>query len=150
VYYVGRNTRTTSNLFAELRVTVSIRSPEGEARAEVKATVVGTLGRGAGDFVIAWIGEPSRANNGTYMPESTTLDERVEGAIVANPYLSRRKLRFETEDGRVVLTGEVGTYFQKQMAQEIVRRVEGVTEIENCLEVKWHGANAECGLRIAE
>ena len=114
------------------------------------ATVVETLGRGAGDFVFAWIGEPSRANIGTYMPESTTLDELVEGAIVANPYFSSRELRFETADGRVVLSGIVGTYFQKQMAQEIVRRVEGVTEIENCLEVKWHVPNAERGMRSAE
>jgi len=80
-----------------------------------------------------------------------TLAERVEGAIVANPYFSSRHLRFETAEGRVVLSGVVGTYFQKQMAQEIVRRIEGVREIDNCLEVCWlPPANAEFGLRIAE
>ena len=67
----------------------------------------------------------------------TTLAEHVEGAIVDNPYFSSRHLRFETADGRVVLSGIVGTYFQKQMAQEIVRRIEGVREIDNCLEVCW-------------
>jgi osmotically-inducible protein OsmY len=69
--------------------------------------------------------------------ESTTLAERVEGAIVANPYFSGRRLRFEAEEGRVVLSGSVSTYFQKQMAQEIIRRIEGVREIDNCLEVNW-------------
>ena len=45
---------------------------------------------------------------------------------------------FNAFDGsRVVLQGSVSTYFQKQMAQEVVRRVEGVQEIDNCLEVLW-------------
>jgi osmotically-inducible protein OsmY len=68
---------------------------------------------------------------------AASLAERVEGAIVANPYLSKRQLRFETAGGRVVLSGRVASYFQKQMAQEIVRRIEGVREIDNCLEVCW-------------
>ncbi|MCI0359720.1 MAG: BON domain-containing protein [Planctomycetaceae bacterium] len=81
----------------------------------------------------------------------TTLAERVEGAIALNPYFSSRHLRFETEDGRVVLSGVVGTFFQKQMAQEIVRRIEGVREIDNCLEVKWRApAVAEFEARLAE
>jgi osmotically-inducible protein OsmY len=35
----------------------------------------------------------------------------------------------------VTLRGVVRTYFQKQMAQEVVRRVDGVDEICNELEV---------------
>jgi osmotically-inducible protein OsmY len=31
----------------------------------------------------------------------------------------------------------VRSYFQKQMAQEVVRRVEGVEQIDNDLEVLW-------------
>lgn len=64
-----------------------------------------------------------------------SLAERIDQAIQTNPYVSRRLLRFETEGGRVVLQDAVRSYFQKQMAQEIIRRVEGVEEIENCLEV---------------
>jgi len=80
-----------------------------------------------------------------------TLAERVEGAMVANPYFSSRQLRFETADGRVVLSGVVGTYFQKQMAQEIVRRIEGVREIDNCLEVRWRApAGEEFEAHLAE
>jgi osmotically-inducible protein OsmY len=36
-----------------------------------------------------------------------------------------------------VLQGVVGTFFQKQMAQEALRRVDGVQQIENNLEVAW-------------
>lgn len=65
------------------------------------------------------------------------LDDRVLTALEGNPYIARRNLRFETEQGRVTLRGVVGTYYQKQMAQEAVRRVEGVDEIANEVEVCW-------------
>lgn len=68
---------------------------------------------------------------------SRTLAERVDSAIMTSPYLTRRQLRFETDGGRVILEGIVKTYFQKQMAQEVVRRVEGVERIDNNLEVHW-------------
>ena len=75
--------------------------------------------------------------NPTVMPE-ISLAERVDSAIATSPFLSGRRLRFETVGGRVVLQGVVGTYFQKQMAQEAIRRIEGVEAIDNCLEVSWY------------
>ena len=65
------------------------------------------------------------------------LADLVHAAIEANPYLLGRKLRFEAEQGRVVLRGMVSSYFQKQMAQEALRHLQGVREIENQLEVNW-------------
>ncbi len=64
-----------------------------------------------------------------------SLAARVDQAIQTNPYVSGRTLRFETEGSRVVLQGSVKSYFQKQMAQEVVRKVDGVEQIDNCLEV---------------
>jgi osmotically-inducible protein OsmY len=69
-----------------------------------------------------------------------TLDDRVHLALAESPFLTRRKLRFEASEGRVVLRGTVNSYFAKQMAQETLRHVEGVDAIENQLEVAWaHG-----------
>lgn len=65
----------------------------------------------------------------------TSLAERLDSAIQTNPYFFARKWRFETEGGRVILQGPVSSFFQKQMAQEVVRRVAGVERIENQLEV---------------
>jgi osmotically-inducible protein OsmY len=65
------------------------------------------------------------------------LDDRVLTALERNPYLARRNLRFETDQGRVTLRGVVATYYQKQMAQEALRCVDGVAEISNELEVCW-------------
>jgi osmotically-inducible protein OsmY len=69
--------------------------------------------------------------------QQSTLEQRVGSAISSNPYLNGRKLRFEAVDRKIVLKGRVGTYFQKQMAQEAVRTLEGVDSIDNQLEVTW-------------
>ena len=66
-----------------------------------------------------------------------TLDHRVFSALKESPYLAGRKLRIETNEGRVVLRGEVNSFYQKQMAQEALRRVDGIEMIENHLEVNW-------------
>ncbi len=65
------------------------------------------------------------------------LDDRVLTALERNPYITQRNLRFETDQGRVILRGVVSTYFQKQMAQESLRKVDGIHEIANELEVCW-------------
>jgi osmotically-inducible protein OsmY len=69
------------------------------------------------------------------MIDMPPLNDRVLTALERNPYLANRNLRFETSSGRVTLKGVVGTYFQKQMAQEAIRYVDGVSEIANELEV---------------
>lgn len=63
------------------------------------------------------------------------LNDRIAAALWGNPYVPRRTLRFEAAEGRVTLRGVVHSYFQKQMAQEALRRIEGVREILNELEV---------------
>jgi osmotically-inducible protein OsmY len=68
-------------------------------------------------------------------PIEVPLSDKVLVALERNPHLYGRTLRFETESGRVTLRGVVRTYFQKQMAQEVVRRIDGVDEICNELEV---------------
>ncbi len=63
------------------------------------------------------------------------LKDQVHDAMKNNPYISRRNLSCETNGGRVILRGRVQSYFQKQMAQETVRHIDGIVSIENCLEV---------------
>ncbi len=63
------------------------------------------------------------------------LKERIQTALKRNPYLAGRNLRFEADHGLVRLCGVVHSYFQKQMAQEAIRRIEGVQGVLNELEV---------------
>ena len=65
------------------------------------------------------------------------LQERIENALTSNPYVPGKRVRCRTDRGQVTLSGMVSSYFQKQMAQEAVRRLDGVRQIENLLEVKW-------------
>jgi osmotically-inducible protein OsmY len=63
------------------------------------------------------------------------LDEKISSALRQNPYLQARNLRFEASEGRVTLHGRVGSWYQKQMAQESLLRLDGVDRVENQLEV---------------
>jgi osmotically-inducible protein OsmY len=67
----------------------------------------------------------------------TALESRVLTALKKNPHLPGRQFNCETAEGKVVLRGVVGTYYQKQMAQETLRTIEGVHQIENLLQVHW-------------
>jgi osmotically-inducible protein OsmY len=69
--------------------------------------------------------------------ETSELHTRVNRALARNPYLARRPVRAEASEGRVRLEGVVGTYYQKQMAQELLRNIDGVSEIDNRIEVTW-------------
>ena len=70
--------------------------------------------------------------------DTMTFEERVDAAVQHNPHLSGRSLRVATHAGRVTLRGVVRSYYQKQMAQESLRRVDGVQCIDNRLEVLTH------------
>jgi osmotically-inducible protein OsmY len=65
------------------------------------------------------------------------LFERIHEALNNNPHVPAPQVRVETADGRVVLKGSVRSFFQKQMAQEAIRRIDGVQRIDNLLEVNW-------------
>jgi osmotically-inducible protein OsmY len=65
------------------------------------------------------------------------LREKVSTAIKGNPYLQCRDLRFEASEGRVTLHGQVSSWYQKQMAQEMLMRMDGIDAVENRLEVHW-------------
>lgn len=62
---------------------------------------------------------------------------QIVTAISSNPHLSSQDLQVQAEDGHVRLDGKVNSFFQKQMAQELVRRIDGVELVENHLQVNW-------------
>jgi len=65
------------------------------------------------------------------------LTEKVRTALHSSPYLPKSQFTIETEQGHVKIEGTVGTFFQKQMAQEIVIRLDGVERVSNALQVAW-------------
>ncbi len=72
------------------------------------------------------------------MPDSSqVIQHQVADAIRKASHLTGRILRYEAQDGNVTLHGTVGSYFQKQVAQEAIRRIDGVQRVTNLLEVTW-------------
>ncbi len=68
---------------------------------------------------------------------SRELLQRVDSAIKGNPHLSRHQVFCQEESGIVILHGRVGSFFQKQMAQEALKRLAGVEKVINELQVDW-------------
>lgn len=68
---------------------------------------------------------------------AAALFNRIDSAIHGSPHLTGHTLRIEMRPGRVVLRGVVPSYYQKQVAQEVVRMVDGVERVDNQLEVAW-------------
>lgn len=73
----------------------------------------------------------------SFADTSDSLDHRIERVIDTNPYLVSRRVHIDLQGGQVTLRGVVSSFYHKQMAQEIVRRIEGVERIENELEVEY-------------
>ena len=71
---------------------------------------------------------------------SLELNIKVAAALRESPYSRGQHLRFETSEGCVRLSGRVKSYFQKQMAQESLRAVDGIAMIENEIEVASYSA----------
>jgi osmotically-inducible protein OsmY len=63
------------------------------------------------------------------------LYDQIHLTLTRDPHVGGRSVNFELIDQDVLLTGSVRTYFQKQMAQESLRGIEGLGRIVNQLEV---------------
>ena len=62
---------------------------------------------------------------------SMTLLQRVQTAIIHHPHLDGRKISYSTSGKNVVIQGKAKSFYEKQMAQELLRTIEGVGKIEN-------------------
>lgn len=71
----------------------------------------------------------------TDRPLRSDLKEIVEVALARSTSLAGRNLRFEVHENGVVLRGVVRSYYHKQLAQESLRTISGVSRITNELEV---------------
>jgi osmotically-inducible protein OsmY len=63
------------------------------------------------------------------------LGELVRDRLARQTCFYGRNLQVEMQNDQVVLKGRVGSYYEKQLAQESVRSISGVTSIKNELEV---------------
>ena len=74
------------------------------------------------------------------MQKTTTvqIDHLAKSAIDKNPHTKPADIVVRIDSGCLTLTGQVDSFFTKQMAQESLRGIDGITEINNQLEVIWN------------
>ena len=65
------------------------------------------------------------------------LTQRLDAALAECPHVRAGDVVCLADQDRVLLQGHVPSYFAKQMVQETLRRLDGVQQIDNQLEVHW-------------
>ncbi|TWU07340.1 BON domain protein [Symmachiella macrocystis] len=63
------------------------------------------------------------------------LNDEIHFQIQRDLSAFGRNVSYEVNDSDVVLSGVVGSYYHKQMAQESLRRIEGLSRIDNRIQV---------------
>lgn len=64
-----------------------------------------------------------------------TLQQRVRRCLDDAAYASLHQICASVDGARVTLEGAVGSFYEKQLAQELVKHVPGVIEVVNLLQV---------------
>lgn len=67
--------------------------------------------------------------------ENAWIGGKLEAAYALNPHLNPFKIETDVDDGVVTLTGTVDSDIDRDLAGEVAKGVEGVTKVDNELQV---------------
>ncbi len=72
------------------------------------------------------------------MSELSTRDlcSRAQDALAASPLYALRDCRVEHDGDALLISGQVSSFYHKQLAQEVVRAVAGKIEVINSIQVR--------------
>ena len=65
------------------------------------------------------------------------IAEAATECLQNSPYRAVRRVVCECDQGILFLRGHLSSFHQKQVAQETVARIKGVTQVRNDIEVDW-------------
>jgi hyperosmotically inducible periplasmic protein len=80
------------------------------------------------------VGEGSRSAGEAV--DDTVITAKVKTALATDPTVAAHQVNVETREGVVQLAGFVDSGEQKEKASELTRRIAGVKQVDNQLEVK--------------
>jgi osmotically-inducible protein OsmY len=66
---------------------------------------------------------------------ATRVETRARTALAASPIYVLRELQVQEENGCLLLSGRVDTFYHKQLAQEVVRAVADGVQVVNAIDV---------------
>ena len=64
------------------------------------------------------------------------LHARAQAALANSPFFELHELQVEQRDGTLFISGNVSSFYHKQLAQEVVRSVCKGIEVTNSIEVE--------------
>ena len=97
---------------------------------EIAAATVGTSGRVVNDLTVEALEEPIEND-----PDQL-LTNAIDRALDGDPVLKERDVNVDVASGTVTLTGEVRTSRERTRVEQVVRGVDGVTEVTNELQIQ--------------
>jgi osmotically-inducible protein OsmY len=65
----------------------------------------------------------------------SSLNKRVTASLHARGYASLNRILCDADGDHVVLRGDLGSFFLKQLAQDVAMKVPGVAKVTNHIEV---------------
>ncbi|NMH61238.1 BON domain-containing protein [Alteromonas ponticola] len=72
------------------------------------------------------------------------IDGKAEATLLFNGNLDSFDINTDVQNGKVILTGKVDNSVEKKLAEELVRNIDGVTEVDNQLAVvEKHAKHAD-------
>jgi osmotically-inducible protein OsmY len=72
------------------------------------------------------------------MITASSIAQQAFNAVALHPQLKQAKVAVQTDAGDVTISGTVQSFYQKQMAQESLRDIDGIDSIANQLRVEWN------------
>jgi len=64
------------------------------------------------------------------------LHARAQAALTNSPFFELHELQVEQRDGALFISGNVSSFYHKQLAQEVVRSVCKGIEVSNSIQVE--------------
>ena len=89
----------------------------------IAALVLGTTAMGA------------QANSWENESKDAWIDGKAETVLLMNANLNNFDINTDVKNGKVVLTGKVNSELDKELAEELVLSLDGVSDVENSLTV---------------
>ncbi len=68
---------------------------------------------------------------------NTEIASNIRDALLRDPYVDRYEITVSVIDGTAYLYGNVDSYFEKGIADDVASRANGVTEVKNRLDVEY-------------
>ena len=71
------------------------------------------------------------------VPSNEELENRVQTALLRDPYVERYQINVDAYNGWVYLSGEVNTSYEKNKAERVTEKVKGVAGVINSIDYEY-------------